>query len=222
MKQLLLVLSMFIGALGFSQSPASLISLTKKGDADSKSISAGNPWIVGSQLTFAFKDLDGGLKDNFIFSGLATTELASGDNWSLPLYGSFNPTSDDDLVSNSGFNASLAPYFTIIGNSQFKFIVHANLGYKLIPTGDSNTQALNQFRTLIGGEFHYYKSTESLPITLSVTPGWAVNNTIENKSFIEVDAIFPLDGGVGLLFNYVSDYKNDNIFRIGLITALTL
>ena len=182
-----------------------------------------NPWQLGAKLSFAVKDLDGSLENNFIFAGKASAVIAQGDNYAFPLYGSIGLGSEDIFAPESGFNVGLYPYSVLSSTNSVRFLIHGGIGYKVIPaTGD--LEPASQFKLTAGIEAHLYSKEGVLPTTVSLAPTILWHNIIENTGALEATVIFPVSSGVGLLAEYLYPFKKDfdGILRIGIITVASL
>lgn len=202
-----------------SQTPAQFRAVASP-QVTTQAGSALNPWQVGAKLSFAVRDLDGSLQDNFIFAGKASAILAQGENYAFPLYGSIGLGSRDLFSSESGFNLGLYPYYVISEGDKSRFLVHGGLGYKIVPAQDSLSEANSQFRLTAGIEAHFGKAG-SLPTTISLAPLVLWNNNIEHTTGIEATLIVPVFDGAGLLVEFLQPFKKDfsSVLRIGMITT---
>lgn len=215
MKIFKIILFLIITTAIYGQSPYQLKKLKK--EVSTENVSAFNPWIFGAKLTFAVRDLDEGLKDNFVFSGEAVTFLIEEDKYALPVFGSIALGSDDIFAPGSGFNAGLYPYYIVNESEKFDVVAHGITSYKIIP-GD--TTSFDQFKAGVGLELIYYIDSDKLPITFSVTPTFLWNDGVANTGMLEVNAVLPVSAKVGLLAEYQRPFKGifDPIFRLGIIT----
>lgn len=205
----------------YGQSPNQMV-LIDKDEVSSQSISSNNPWRIGAKLSFAVRDLDGSLEDNFIFSGKATGNLIQGPRYAIPVYGTIGLGSDDIFSSESGFNAGIYPYYKLTTGTNVHLTAHGGLGYKVIPGGE-DIDAFNQVKILGGVEAAFYGSDGTgLPVTFSVTPVYLFNNgLIANTSGFEGTLIFPVASGMGILAEYFKPFNSefDGVFRLGVITV---
>ena len=200
----------------------SAFAITDKGKATMtpQQISLKNPWVGA---TFSYNLAGEGLEDNFLFSAKAMYFLIQEEKWGLPALGSLSPGSTDALAAASGYNFGLYPYYLITSGEKYDIIAHGGAAYKIIP-GDSTTAAVNQFRFLAGVELTYWGDGRSKSATtISLTPVFTLNDSIDDVSFLEGTVIIPIGGYLGLLGEIQVPFNgNDVVYRAGIIIRTQL
>lgn len=221
MKYILIALMSIMSLTLYSQTPAQFRAVRTQSNVDPFGPSAANPWQVGAKLTFAVRDLDGNLENNFIFAGKATGSILDGDKFSIPIYGSIGLGSGDLFSNESGVNGGIYPYYILSSGEKSRFILHGGFGGKVIPGTDS-TEAITQLKFTAGIEVHLMKDPTSLPTTISIAPAMLIHNSlVENTAALELTAIIPVAQGLGVLAEYTQPFKKefDSVFRLGVIAA---
>lgn len=200
----------------------SAFAITDKGKATMtpQQISLKNPWVGA---TFSYDLAGEGLEDNFLFSAQAMYFLVQEAKWGIPALGSLSPGSTDILASSSGYNFGLYPYYLVKSGEKFDLIAHGGASYKVIPGKDS-TATVNQFRFLAGLEVIYWgEGRASSATTLSITPVFTLNDSVEDLSFLEATVIIPVGGHLGILGEIQIPFNgNDIIYRAGIIIRTQL
>jgi len=221
MKHLLIALLSIISLTVFGQSPTQIRAIRPLNNAEPFGPSAANPWQVGAKLSFAVRDLDGSLENNFIFAGKATGMLLESDRFAIPIYGSIGLGSNDLFSNESGVNGGIYPYYIASSGEKSRIIVHGGAGYKVIPGSDS-LDLQTQFKLSAGVEVHLFKDATSLPTTISVAPAMLIHDAdTENTAALELTAIVPISKGLGVLAEYLQPFKKDfdGVLRIGVIAV---
>ena len=200
----------------------SAFSITDKGKATMtpQQISLKNPWVGAS---FSYNLAGEGLEENFLFSAKAMYFLIQEEKWGLPALGALSPGSTDILAAGSGYNFGLYPYYLITSGEKYDVILHGGAAYKIIPGKDS-IETLNQIRFIVGAELSYWGDGRSKSATtVSITPVFTINDSVENQSFLETTVIIPIGGHLGLLGEIQIPFNgNDVIYRAGVIIRTQL
>lgn len=208
--------------LAVSVQAQSNYSLTDEGKAklDPMAVSLKNPW-VGS--TFSYNLSGEGLEENFLFSARIMFFAFKTEKFGLPIVGEAAPTNTDLLVSSSGYNAGLYPYYVLKSGEKYDLVAHGGVGYKAVP-GDSTTAPVNQLRALAGLEASFWGSGRSKSATvLSVTPVFTFNDGVDNRHFLEGTLIVPIGEFLGLLVETQIPFNGDDIaYRAGVIVRKQL
>jgi len=217
MKKILILFTIILFCTSVYSQNGHQFKLIKEKEVESSSVSARNPWLIGAKLSFAVRDLDGNLEDNFIFSGKAATVLLEESNYGIPLYTSVGLGNQDIISTESGFNVGVYPWYDVYSNETFSLVAHGGLGYKVVPGEDEALDAVTQIRALAGLEVIF--PTEVHPITLSVSPVFLDNNILPNSTMLESTLVFPLSTGVGVLAEHQLSLDSDfgSVFRMGVI-----
>lgn len=221
MKKYLVFGLLFMCIVAYTQPSAFAIqNSTKKAESSTLGLSGRNKVDVGAQLLYTFSGSEDGLKDNILLSGIAIYDLSYG-SLKIPVISNVNiDFSGGDggfLNGDKGLSIGLYPY-KIIGEGNITTVIHGSLSYKLLP-GESKYTA-QQTKISAGVELAKQILENSYPMTLSATPYYAINN-LENNNFLglEVTAIIPVNGGLGILAEYTSPFTKtvDSAFRVGIL-----
>ena len=200
----------------------SAFAITDKGKATMtpQQISLKNPWVGAS---FSYNLAGEGTEDNFLFSAKAMYFLIQEAKWGLPALGAISPGSSDILAAGSGYNFGLYPYYLLKSGEKFDLIAHGGAAYKVIPGKDS-IETVNQFRFLAGLELTYWGDGRSKSATtISLTPVFTLNDSIDDVSFFEGTVIIPIGGYLGLLGEIQVPFNgNDVVYRAGVIIRTQL
>lgn len=218
MKYLFSIL-LVLGFLTASSQSAFTVKESRKAEAQVEQVSLANPW-VGAKLSMAINDPDNDIANNFIFSARVLYEAVTGDNYSVPIVGSFALGNDDMLSPESGFNAGVYPYYIAKESEGLAVVMHGGAGYKIIPQGSDFNESPQQIRALAGVELAF-KQDGKLPTTLSVTPTYLMhfNSDLEDSFGIEVTGVLPISDGLGVLAEYQRPFTDgaEGVFRLGIM-----
>lgn len=208
--------------LAVSVQAQSNYSLTDEGKTkvSPQAVSLKNPW-VGS--TFSYNIAGEGLDESFLFSARVMFFAFKSEKFGLPVVGSAAPLNTDALLSASGYNAGLYPYYVLKSGANIDLVAHGGVGYKAIP-GDSTTATVNQLRALGGLEVAFWGSGRDKSATvLSVTPVYTLNDNIDNDFFLEGTVIVPIGEFLGLLAETQIPFDGRKAtFRAGVIVRKQL
>lgn len=220
MKKLLLFsfLIAFI-QLAVAQSPYTAKTLASKGDVTLAESSAHNVWL-GSKITGTFGS--GDLSENFLLSGKIIYDLGVGA-LKIPVVSNVNFDFTGDVTSfvfgDKGISVGLYPYKIISTTDKLTTLIHGGALFKLLPL-ESFKLSAKQTKLFGGLEFAYKIADNDLPLTLSITPAYIINNIDAiNQFVVEATAVMPVSGGLGVLAELTTPTKKgyEAIFKIGVI-----
>lgn len=216
MKKLIVLLITMLPFFAVGQSLGAFQRITAKSEPEAQQISAGNPWLAGATFGSAFGD-GNAIEDNFLFTARLIKDIQVSDRFHVPLMANaaLPGITDAALVLNDrAISAGFYPYYFLASKGKANFLVHGAGIYRLLPGQDT---AVTQVRLLGGLEGHFFSEDGGLPITASVAPAY----TFGDKSFLslEVDVIFPLSTGIGVLINYVKPFEETlkPVFQAGIV-----
>lgn len=219
-KLLLFIILTLVSIVGYAQSAYAVFNSVE--DPVVKSVSLHNVWF-GSKLTTTFTDDDNGLADNILLSGKIIYDATIG-GIKIPIVSNVNldfGSGDGGFLNgDKGISLGIYPY-KVIASGAITTVLHGGLAYKLLPGEEKYTP--QQTKLFAGLEFAKKVVETSYPITLSITPLYAINN-LENENFfgLESTMVFPISGGLGLLAEYNTPFtKNvDSRFSLGAILRI--
>lgn len=224
-KMFLLLILLWTTGLA-AQSPLALrnLSANKQEDASTKETSVHNFWF-GSKLTSTIGSEED-LSDRFLFNGKIVYDLKFGD-FSLPVVSSvdlkFDGSPNGFLFGDKGVSIGVQPYKVVSEGTNSDFVVHGGLIYKLLPQATMKLSP-QQTKIFAGIEWQYYAPAKILPLSVTVTPAYQINNLINsNMVVLETTVIMPLSNGFGVLAELITPFKSgfNPVLRFGVINKLS-
>lgn len=254
MKKSLSFLLLFgLASTSYAQSVKTTKNNGTIANTSSAGIGANNPWF-GGQIGYKFAGSDD-FSDNLLVSARLLNEIKlskTDTRFHLPVMGNISQIkdnlnntnlSDDEkksgisslLMSTSGVNVGLYPYYEITRDDFFSITLHGVIAYKLnsFDLGNDNVQYLNQGRFSVGLETSIGETSAKTgrnPLTLSIAPTVTVfdkniYNTVfkesrSNLNSLEITGVLPVGRGFGLLVESI--IAKSTSFRAGILISTEL
>lgn len=166
-------------------------------DVNASQVSLNNAYF-GSAFSYQISG-DQNFEENFLFDASLLYNIEfEGTDWNFPIAGNFQlPAAGGNFEE---FEVGVYPW-SVISNpeSSTVVVIHGGAAYLVDPEVDTEISP-QTFRILAGGEVSLPLANNDLPVTLSVTPLYEINNLgVDNNFGIESTFIFPISPNLAVM-----------------------